>query len=187
MDYLDRIIDESRAVINKSDLSFILPILIRNPIFTVLEVGTGKGYSAELWYKVLKPQKIITIENNLDMIKVVGKRMKNLEFNYIEPPIIQVVGDSTSDLVIEDVKNQLAGNKIDLLFLDGSKREEVLKKDFYNYGSLVSEKGIIFFHNTYVRDDPNIEVWSFWNYIKTDYAFIEIKGYDSTGCGLIFL
>jgi cephalosporin hydroxylase len=54
----------------------------------------------------------------------------------------------------------------DLIFIDGNHTYDGVKKDFENYRSLLSERGVILFHDVdpehVFRDDLAGEVWKFW-------------------------
>jgi hypothetical protein len=73
-------------------------------------------------------------------------------------------GDSRSPKMLQDVTNYC--DKYDLIFIDGDHRYEGVKHDFETYRPLLSERGVILFHDV----DPDHafkggmggNVWKFW-------------------------
>lgn len=71
-----------------------------------------------------------------------------------------VVGNSRDKKIIAEVKTLLAGRKVDLLFIDGDHSYDGCMADFYNYGVLVREGGVIGFHDLGEnRFDVRTKVW----------------------------
>lgn len=87
----------------------------------------------------------------------------------------------------------LKGRKIDFLFIDGDHTYEGVKKDFFLYRELVSENGMIAFHDIAVHpENSGCEVHRFWEEIKMEYKkekileFIEDREQGWGGIGIIF-
>lgn len=75
------------------------------------------------------------------------------------------LGDSQTPQMQRDVRSYC--DSFDLIFIDGDHRYEGVKKDFENYRPLLSDRGVILFHDI----DPDHvfkgaagggEVWKFW-------------------------
>jgi cephalosporin hydroxylase len=145
---------------------FILFLKKRN-VKNVLEIGTYKGGTAFLFKKLLNVNvTTIDIENLLPI--TIALKLKGVR-------VIQ--GNSHSKETLEKVK----GN-YDLLFIDGDHAYESVKKDFEMYSPLVKNGGIIAFHDIFIISDVNI----FWNEIKRNYNYLEIKNNKPLGIGVIF-
>jgi hypothetical protein len=50
------------------------------------------------------------------------------------------------------------------------------------YSPLIKNGGIIAFHDIFINSDVNI----FWNEIKRDYNYLEIRNDKSLGIGVVF-
>lgn len=176
---IEEVVSLSRASIEKEDLRRILEILTpRNPK-RILEIGTWKGYSAEVWIKAFDPDFFLTIEKDQELeIESLPETRKNQAFVYLR-------GDSHS----ED-RSQLIGTlcpEVDFLFIDGDHSYEGVKKDYEMYGPLVKEGGVIVFHDALYHADKTEEVDIFWNELKEGKNYQEFKlGKNSTGVGVLF-
>lgn len=187
MDRIEKIIEDCRASINKEDLESLVPILQRHEVKVVLEIGTWRGFSIELWHQVFKPEMLITVENDLDSLSILNNRVLRGELSYMDPAAIQVVGDSTAPQTVAEVKGLLGDKKVDFLFIDGDHHYESVKQDFFNYGDFLAEDAIVLFHDVCLDVQPEVEVHYYWKEIKKDYSYLEVRSPNSTGVGLIFL
>jgi predicted O-methyltransferase YrrM len=146
----------------------------------VLEIGTWKGFSTELWWNELQPHLLITLEKdneNPDGIRIISNNIHYL-FN----------SDSHDINVIQTVKRILDNQPVNFLFIDGDHSYNGVKQDFEMYLPLVKSPGIIAFHDALYHADKTEEVDMFWQEIKKEYPFVEIKvSKESTGIGVIFV
>ena len=93
------------------------------------------------------------------------------------------------------IKKYLNGEKIDFLFIDGDHTYQGVKKDFEMYSPLVSENGIIAFHDIIINTTSHpeaslIEVPKLWDEIKNKYTtreIIENPKQSSMGIGVLFV
>lgn len=100
--------------------------------------------------------------------------------------------DSRDPKTVDDLKKILKGKEIDLLFIDGDHAYETVKTDFEMYSPLVKEGGLIGFHDIKNCEEyrkTGVEVWRFWNEIKSKYETEEIKynnpqEYGGLSCGI---
>ena len=96
--------------------------------------------------------------------------------------------DSHSPATLEKVKKVLNGKKIDFLFIDADHVYEGVKQDFNQYKELVSDNGLIGFHDIAHNPNPVYGVEKFWNEIKNDYKyheFIHDKNQGGYGIGVL--
>lgn len=173
-----KVIEDSQASIEKTDLACLLPILeTRSPKY-ILEIGTWKGYSAKVWYEAFHPiQNLITIE----------KESEHFPYSYQPNNLEYVHGDSHDQETFERIKDSCEHDGIDFLFIDGDHTYNGVRKDFEMYGSLVREGGVIVFHDvTYINYD--VQVKPFWEELKITKNYVEIKTTPrSTGIGVLFI
>jgi predicted O-methyltransferase YrrM len=73
-------------------------------------------------------------------------------------------GDSQSEKMLEDVRAYC--ETFDIIFIDGDHRYEGVKRDFENYRTLLSERGVILFHDVdpdhALKAEGRLEVGRFW-------------------------
>ena len=74
-------------------------------------------------------------------------------------------GDSQTAQMQSDVRSYC--DNFDLIFIDGDHRYEGIKRDFENYRSLLSDRGVILFHDVdpehaFKGDAGGGDVWKFW-------------------------
>lgn len=178
----EEIIANSQASIEKEDLEILLPILQKLQPKNVLEIGTWKGYSAEVWVKALQPEKFITIElqDRNDLLPC-AERIKQEGIQY------WYGADSHDKDVFRAVELNMPS--VDFLFIDGDHGYYGVQKDFEMYGGLVRKGGIIVFHDALYHADKTEEVDLYWDYrFRKKFPYVEIKaGKNSTGIGVIWV
>ena len=171
---MDDIINKSRAQIQKEDLRIAIPIIQSyNPKY-ILEIGTHRGGSCDLWLKTLDPELLITID--------ISKRGK-----IADSRVYYLSGVSShTDEVLNKVKSKLGGHKLDMLFIDGDHSLDAVKADFEMYLPLVKQGGIIVLHDVIWYCLPYAEVSVYWKRIKHIFPYIEIAmNNNSSGVGII--
>ena len=106
-------------------------------------------------------------------------------------------GSSYARPTFERVRAALAGQAIDLLFIDGDHRYEGVKKDFLLYRELVRDGGLIMFHDIvpdhgsrYGRPTDHCagDVPLFWSQLKSHYRhreFFRDPNQDGLGLGIL--
>lgn len=170
---INEVVKQSRASIEKTDLEMLLTILVPMKPKMILEIGTWKGYSAEVWINAFSPDKFVTIEKDSKLPGAI--EIENINHKYFW----------NTDSHHNDIKFNT--EPYDFLFIDGDHSYEGVKQDWEYYGRLVKEGGIIAFHDALYHADGTEEVDILWEEIKKDYKHLEIKTNDqSTGIGVLY-
>lgn len=140
----------------------------------IVEIGTDRGGSMAVWRQAFNPAVLIGIE--IDE----GKKVTATE--------VMIFGDSHDEKTLERLKDQLTGNAIDFLFIDGDHTAEGVKKDYEMYSPLVKKgTGIIGLHDVFIEDNDTVGVYKFWNKLKKTSNYCEIHFNGGTGTGVLFL
>lgn len=147
----------------------------------VLEIGSydgGTTASLSLICDRLLTIEVLSPRYDTNLIKA------NCNFTYL-------VGDSSASDITNFAKIT-AGEKYDLIFVDGSHVYEVVREDYINYRDLVKSGGMMAFHDIieseeHIRQDTR--VFELWNEIKYDFKHEEIifPPYEWGGIGIIWM
>lgn len=171
---ISEVVKQSRASIEKTDLEMLLTILVPMKPKMILEIGTWKGYSAEVWINAFSPDKFVTIEKDSKLPGAV--EIENINHKYFW----------NTDSHHNDIKFNT--EPYDFLFIDGAHDIGGVTKDWELYQPLVRENGIIVFHDALYHVDGTEEVDLLWEEIKKHYKHLEIKtNSNSTGIGVLFI
>lgn len=194
---ITQIINDSKASQDKEELKFLYEKVSRIKPKVIVEIGTWMGYFAETLHQLFSPEKLITIENDPQMLALIHGAVNAGNFNKYNPPITLIDGVSYDVKTYDLVVNALNGRTIDFLFIDGDHRYEAVKKDFETYLPLMSKNGIIGFHDVALigknKDghdwfEMGLQVNKFWEEIKPHYSHAAFQGSNlATGTGLLFL
>jgi len=180
----------------KNEIQAILEILNKNKPKTLLEIGTSNGGTFFLLSRCASSQATLL---SVDLLggKFGGELFPEWKTPFYESfakdqqKIHIIRADSHDDKTLSAIKDVLNGTSLDFLLIDGDHTYEGIKKDFEMYSKLVSEGGIIAFHD--INPGPIKDVgdaYLFWNEIKSKYPSIEIIDDESSqgyGIGLVFL
>ncbi len=176
------------------ELLELLKILKKEKPKYILEIGTAFGGTLFLFTRIAS--------NDAQLISIdlpggnfgggyIKTRMKLYnEFVINNQQIHLIRKNSHKEETFKEIKNILAGNKLDFLFIDGDHTYEGVKRDFKLYSSLVKKEGIIVLHDIVKSEIKGCEVSIFWDEIKSKYNIIEIienKNQNWAGLGLIKL
>jgi len=149
----------------------------------VLEIGTYEGGTALIWAQLARDL-VVTCD-----ISPPGPRGELIEA--FAPPgsgcrVSVLTGDSHSADFAGRIERELAGRKVDFLFIDGDHTEAGVESDYRAYRHLVREGGIIAFHDIAEKQDqPGNEVQHFWKRLREEAVTEEIiADRDQTGFGI---
>jgi cephalosporin hydroxylase len=156
---------------------------------SMCEIGTANGGTNLLLSQSLASIKTIV---GVDLFIMNGAKLRCL----LRPDqqIHLMNGSSYAPQTFERVRAALAGQPIDLLFIDGDYRYEGVKRDFLLYRRLMREGGLIMFHDIlpdhgtrHGRPSMNCagDVPILWNQLKPHYRHREFfRDPDQDGLGL---
>ncbi len=149
----------------------------------ILEIGTAEGGTLLIWAN-LASEKVISCD-------ILEPGVKKTLYEAFPPPASKCVvknltGDSHTKTFLEKVETELAGEKVDFLFIDGDHTEVGVEADYNDYQHLVRSGGIIAFHDIVEKQAiPENQVYYFWKRLK-DKADTEefINDSKQTGYGI---
>ncbi|UYP48040.1 hypothetical protein NEF87_004325 [Candidatus Lokiarchaeum ossiferum] len=156
----------------------------------IVEIGTNKGGTLALYTNVSQSDtKLISLdlpsgqfgggypEWKIPLYKSFARENQQIKL---------IRADSHELESLEILKNELNGQEIDFLFIDGDHTYEGIKQDFEMYSPLVRSKGMIAFHDIVVHENiDEVNVFQFWNEIKENYEYIEnVEDWDQKSCGI---
>ena len=179
-------------------IDFIVEIS-KTELNNVLEIGCYDGGTTMFLSHLTKnlitidqpnPSRFDTYKYFLDDKNLYGSKLLNTitNFNYIS-------GSSHLESTINEVKNLLNGEKLDLLFIDGDHSYEGVKQDYNMYIELVRSGGIIAFHDIHessFHERHGCFVHNFWKELINEHKDYKVfycdQGVDNVwgGIGLIY-
>lgn len=127
-------INNNIPIFNKETEDFIVDIIKKNNIKSILEIGSAIGYSALVMASVNPDIRITTIERDRERYLIAVDNFK--QYNNKQIDIIN------ADALIYDLSSD---NKYDLLFIDAAKAQ--YRKFFEKYIINLKENGIIIVDN----------------------------------------
>ena len=179
----------------RTEIHTLLEIIKKEKPKNVLEIGTANGGTLFLLSKIC-PTDTTLVSVDLPEGKFGGEYFPDWKIPFYKSFVsnqqkIHILrGDSHQEPTLKKTQEFFQDVKIDFLFIDGDHTYEGVKKDFEMYSKLVSDDGLIVFHD--ICPGPKElagEVSKFWNEIKSKYPTLEIIDNDNTGgygLGLLF-
>lgn len=153
---LDELLDAAFAIglmQLRPEIFALCSMLQALPIRNVLEIGTGHGGSFYLWCNLFADGLKISLdlaggpyggEPNGDPT-VFAERNRRMRTWSASTALIS--GDSRDPQTREQVEAVLAGEKLDLLFIDGNHTYDAVASDFRSFASMVAAGGFVVFHD----------------------------------------
>lgn len=137
---------------------------------TIVELGTARGGT---FYTFCRSVPSASTVISVDLPKDEDSQVPLKQFlNAFEPKkdTFFIRASSHEQPTVEELENVLAGDTIDLLYIDADHSYDGVKTDFHNYKHLLADDGMIAFHDVASADG----VCQFWNEIKRKYEYLEI-------------
>ncbi len=176
------------------ELLELLKILKKEKPKHILEIGTAFGGTLFLFTRIASDNaKIISIDlpgGNFGGGYIKTRMKLYDEFRMNNQKIYLIRKNSHKKETLEEVKEILAGSKLDFLFIDGDHTYEGVKRDFELYSPCVKKDGLIVLHDIVKSEIRGCDVSVFWDEIKSRYKIIEIiedKNQNWAGIGLVKL
>ena len=168
-------------------------VMLHNPK-VIVEIGTWNGGTFFVWSRIFpNANKIISIDlpdgqygGGYDVKRI--KFFREFISDRTNTAMHFIRGDSKSLDSVSGLKKILGDDKIDFLYLDGDHTYEGIKKDFEIYKDLMSDDGLIGFHDINTFKDGH-EVHRYWNEIKDGFKYEEFikPGSRIMGNGLLYM
>lgn len=154
----------------------------------ILEIGTCDAGTLFIWANIAT-QKVITCD-------IHGNDRRTKFYDSFPPEnsdcsVKTMIGNSHDASFKERIKNELDGEKLDFLFIDGDHTEKGVEQDFNDYKDFVRPGGLIAFHDILEKQPtPANQVYYFWERIKKNYEvkeFIDDQNQCGYGIGVIHI
>jgi cephalosporin hydroxylase len=149
----------------------------------ILEIGTARGGTLLIWSS-LATGKVVTCD-------LVHREPQKALFEALPPPgsscqVRLLTGDSHSAPFKARVAQELNGEKVDFLFIDGDHTVAGVEADYLDYREFVRPGGIIAFHDIIEKQPlPDNQVYQFWKVLKAEQPVEEfIDQPDQLGFGI---
>jgi len=146
----------------------------------ILEIGTARGGTLLIWSS-LASERVITCD-------LVHREPQKALFEALPPPgstcrVTLLTGDSHAQSFKQRVAQELGGEQVDFLFIDGDHTVEGVTADYNNYREFVRPGGIIAFHDIIENQPlPGNQVYHFWKQVRQGKAIEEFVD-DPQQCG----
>jgi predicted O-methyltransferase YrrM len=179
----------------RSELQELASLIAKWRPRRVLEIGTCNGGTLLIFARLAHPEAtIITMDLPGGRFGEGGQALRPLLIPRLKEPgqklhFLRV--DSHRGAALESVRNILAGEQIDCLFIDGDHTYTGVKQDFEMYSPLVRSGGFVAFHD--IAEHPNeadVQVAKFWREIKSRHShmeFVENPAQGWAGIGVLFV
>lgn len=148
----------------KEIMAFVDFLVAGPPIKNVLEIGTYCGGTATIWALMVEPNdgRVFCVDvlfNHKGMAPIYrGTRLASF--------IREFQGKSQDPRIIDSIKKHLAGEPVDLLFIDADHSDRAVRGDYRNYSPFVRKGGWIAFHDIV---NSTVEVKKLWGELKAKF------------------
>jgi len=138
----------------------------------ILEIGTERGGTLFIWSTIASEKAISCDLQQMDLQRELYTKFPPKDSSC---EVKLLVGDSHTEALVQLVENELQGELVDFLFIDGDHSEVGVKQDFEMYNQFVRKGGLIAFHDI-VENQPleMNQVQYFWKKIKDQYEHYEL-------------
>jgi cephalosporin hydroxylase len=147
-------VHEHGAIQKEAELASFLALLADHPPEVVVEIGSDAGGTLWAWQQ-LGARRVIGVDQ---------PRGPYSSGQLLDEHGCEVVyGDSHDPTTLQALKDLLAGEPVDLLFIDGDHTYAGVRKDFEMYAPLVADQGMIAFHDIcHHPHHPDVGVDMLW-------------------------
>lgn len=147
----------------------------------ILEIGTARGGTLLIWSSIAS-QKVISCD--MQDMSIQGELLYELPPKDSNCEVTLLSGNSHDAGFHERVLQELGGEKVDMLFIDGDHTEKGVEADYRDYHDLVRPGGIIAFHDIVEKQPlPINQVYYFWERLKREGVSTEEFVDDHEQCG----
>ena len=158
-----------RALQKPTELASFLAVLVdlQPKPQIMVEIGCDAGGTLWAWKQIGVPR-VIGIEYPQESKDADGNPWGTT--NLLVPHNCEIIrGDSHADETRQALVDLLAGQPIDVLFIDADHTYDGVKKDYVMYAPLVANEGLIAMHDISPHPNhPGVEVQKFWQQIGGD-------------------
>lgn len=160
----------------------------------VCEIGTSAGGTLYLLTRVSHPQALVI---SIDVVIPPNAEAARNRMVLSGQRLVSIRGDSHAEATLRRVETLLAGEKLDVLFIDGDHSYEAVRGDFERYAPLVRRGGLIALHD--INEDfatrhgvqtssISGDVPRFWSELKRSHRTEELiadPAQDGYGIGIV--
>lgn len=145
----------------------------------ILEIGTAKGATLLGWCRMAS-RKVVSVDlpggiHGGGYPEVKQRLYREFVADRADVSIHLIQGDSHLPITRERAEQALAGDKIDILFIDGDHTYAGVKTDFELWSPLVRPGGMVIFHDIlFHKHVANCEVDKLWAELKKIYGTSDI-------------
>jgi len=148
---------------------------------TILEIGTARGGTLLIWSS-LASKKVVSCD--MQDMSIQGELLRALPPPASDCEVQLLSGNSHDENFRQQVENELNGELVDMLFIDGDHTEKGVEADYRDYHHLVRPGGIIAFHDIVESQPLEInQVYYFWKRLKQEGVQTEEFVNDRDQCG----
>ena len=172
---------EGSSWITHAPFAFFLISILKPKVMVELGVFSGQSYCA--FCQAVKTLKLDTRCYGIDTWKGdshLGAYGENI-FEELENYNRREYADFSRllRLTFDDARSHFEDGSIDLLHIDGFHTYEEVKNDFEHWLPKMSPRGVVLFHDTFIKD-LDFGVWKLWEEVSAKYPGFEFVH----GCGL---
>lgn len=161
-------IQEHGAIQKEAELAGFLALLADLHPRVIVEIGSDAGGTLYAWQQ-LGARRVIGVDwpEGKFSSRCHAKMHSAGDLNAHGAEV--VYGNSHDPETLQALKDVLAGDPVDLLFIDGDHEYEGVKADFEMYSPLVHDRGVIAFHDICRHPQmPQVGVDMLWRQLSSD-------------------
>jgi len=149
----------------------------------ILEIGTARGGTLFIWANLASAKVISCDLEDPKERRAIYEAFPN---PVSSTKVTHLNGDSHETAFLKKVEKELAGEKVDFLFIDGDHTEVGVEQDYNDYHHLVRSGGIIAFHDIVEKQAISCnQVYYFWKRLKEKAVTEEfVNDVNQTGYGI---